>query len=56
MDMHYVTRVGIRSAFNTARELYPTETDRQCAERVAAELLIDVEAVLESVDMGRTEA
>lgn len=56
MDMNYIARVGVRAAFFTARELYPTETDRQCAERVAAELCLDVQAVEESLKPESLEA
>lgn len=49
MDTQYVARAGVRAAFNTARELYPTETDQQCRERVAEALCISVEAVEESM-------
>jgi len=49
MDMQYIHRVGVQAAFRTARELYPTETDQQCRQRVADELCIDVQAVEDSL-------
>lgn len=47
--MNIVSRIGVQAAFRTARELYPTETDQQCRQRVADELCMPIEAVEEAL-------